>query len=204
MGTLPDTQPPPRRQHTHRTLNLPEGMSDDMLAWACGVSRSSIYRWKAGSAMSDMGNLAVALFRHLGKEKFVESMKEIRRTDPPETAGRPRAANIQRMILDILKHSDGPVSSHFIEEILAIEYGKYPTPASIRTMLSKLKGQGEIINVGLNQYVLADQDGQRTVMPSGPDANGQEREQTEPAGPETQTCSGPSEPGGEITSESSP
>ena len=170
-GPPTEAQPAPSRKrgkYRQRTLDLPEGMTEQILAWSCGVKENVIYRWKTGVPMSETGRLVVALWNHLGKERFIEMVKEIRHTDPPTE--HEERKNLPDLIIKILEGAEGPVTSQFIEEILEIEFGKYTTKDSLRTMLWNMKKHGRVFSPARNQWTLS-APGNR----SGPSENQEEK-----------------------------
>jgi hypothetical protein len=171
-----EASPAPRRKYRRRALDLPEGMTPEILGWACDVGPSGLYRWKTGTAMTDLARLAVALWQHLGREKFIETMKTIRESDPPEESSprnrlnledSRRETNIPDLIVEILENAEEPVTRDFIQEILMIEFGKHTTKHSLYTMLGKMKSQGRIFSPERGLWTLRGSAEKDT--PSGPD-----------------------------------
>jgi hypothetical protein len=140
-------------------FELPPGMSDKMLAWACGLkiaagdqkrkSHNTVYRWKTEGNPPQEALDMVALWLREGQESFVRIVSEMRGAPPPVTEQKRPATtepSVESLILEILEA--GPVSTSELYTVLTEVYGRTSTKGSVKTLLSRLVTAGKVIHGG--------------------------------------------------------
>jgi hypothetical protein len=133
---------------------LPDGMTDGLLAWACGLgpNSNSVYRWRTGQIrVPDSAVILIQMWKDLGKDKFLEVVSHARGSYPSEKAMRPkfkRKGSVETYIEVILKGREGGASTSEIYEALQTEHHHSITKGSLRTMMSRLKQKGVVSGEG--------------------------------------------------------
>lgn len=133
-------------------FELPEGMTDDILAWACGVSAEGnvVYRWRTGfNTMPEIAHRMIALWNVMGEEEFLRVMAEVTKTPPPEPD-----QSIRDLILKSLKMDPGPWTLEEIHSFLTDAHKRHVTRGSLKTILSRMKANGEVDSDGRDEWVL--------------------------------------------------
>jgi hypothetical protein len=133
-------------------FDLPDGMTDDIMAWACDVSPdgNAVYRWRTGfNPMPDIGHLMIALWEALGEEEFLRIMTMIRKSAPPKSH-----ESIREIVLDTLKRDAGPWSLEEIYQFVTSAHKRPITRGSLRTIVSRMKANGELESGGRDNWML--------------------------------------------------
>jgi hypothetical protein len=145
-------------------FELPKGMTDAMLAWACGLvvnpentqQSHTVYRWRTGiTPVPDEAKVLAKLWEELGPEAFVKVMTKVRGEGPPPPKPMKAAAlgeqwlSIEKLIVDILLKENHRQTIGQVLDKITEQHQRTSTFGSVRTLMLKLMKEGVLDRVEL-------------------------------------------------------
>jgi hypothetical protein len=141
-------------------FELPKGMTDAMLAWACGLvvnpentqQSHTVYRWRTGiTPVPDEAKVLAKLWEELGPEAFVKVMTKVRGDGPPPPKPTKQAPlgraweSMEELIVKILREAPAPMTSGEVCEKLAeAPIRRTTSRRSVHTTMLKLRKDGAL------------------------------------------------------------
>jgi hypothetical protein len=132
-------------------VQLPEGMSNEILAWACGISPTSktIYRWRTGVIpLPSLPATLIKLWERIGQDRFMALMARVWGDRPPERRAfkstRGRKPTYADAIITVLAGSMEPLSLDEIVTAVREDHGFKITKGSVKTILWRIKRKGAV------------------------------------------------------------
>lgn len=138
----------PKRQIV---VQLPEGMSNEILSWACGISPNSktVYRWRAGFIpLPSLPATLIKLWQRIGQDRFMAIMARVWGDKPPERkvfkSNRGRKPTYADAIMTVLAGSQEPLGLDELLRAVQEDHGVKITKGSLKTILWRIKRQGAV------------------------------------------------------------
>lgn len=132
-------------------VQLPEGMTNEILAWACGISPTSktIYRWRTGVIpLPGLPATLIKLWERIGQDRFMAVLTRVWGDKPPDRktfkSTRGRKPTYADAILAVLAGSQEPLGLDELVRAVQEDHGLKLTKGSLKTILWRIKRKGAV------------------------------------------------------------